>query len=192
MPLGTPALAFSNTEYDANSGRFATMLQATLPDTPPVQIRLAGRVQEIVVLPVARRALLPGEVLAGSDLAWARLRIGLARGEIVRTPTQAEGQAVRRPLPAGQPIALADLGRPVLVSRGTPIALSLEGPGIQLTAQAVAVAQGGLGERIQVVNVYSRMILEAEITGPGQARVVPIAPKPLAPGQHASLLVAAR
>ena len=30
-----------------------------------------------------------------------------------------------------------------------------------------------MGEHIRVLNVYSRVTVEAEITGPGQARVLP-------------------
>ena len=140
---------------------------------PPMQMRLSGRVQEMIELPVPRRALVPGEVVTAADLHWTRLRIGLARGEVVRASAQAEGQAVRRTVAAGQPIQLADLGRPIIVTKGAPLVLSLQGPGIALTAQGVANEAGGLGERIRVTNPYSRAVLEAEITGPGQARVVP-------------------
>lgn len=178
-PLPTnaaPSLDFSNTTFDPATGRFGTMLTATVEGAPPVQARLSGRVQEMTVLPVTRRAMLPGEVVTSGDLQWTRLRIGLARGEVVRLPVQAEGQALRRPVPSGQPLQLADLGRPVIVAKGAPLQLSLDGPGLQLTAQGVAVEAGGLGERIHVTNPYSRAVIEAEVTGPGRARVVPTGP----------------
>ncbi len=168
-----PAFDFSNTSFDPATGRFTTMLQATAEGVAPVQVRLSGRVQEMVVLPVPRRAMMPGEVVGAADLQWTRMRIGLARGDLVRQPAQAEGQALRRPLQQGQPVQLADLGRPVIVTRGLPLLLELDSPGLQLTAQGVAAEPGGLGERIHVTNPYSRAVVEAEITGPGKARVVP-------------------
>ena len=174
LPVGAPpATDFSATEFDPATGRFTTMLQVVAEGVPPIQIRLSGRVQEMVSIPVLRRAMLPGEVVVAADLQWTRLRVGLARGEVVRAPGQAEGQALRRPLAAGQAITLADLGRPVLVSKGAPLVLSLDGPGLAVTAQGVANEAGGLGERIHVTNPYSRAVLEADITGPGHARVVP-------------------
>lgn len=177
FPAGAPpALDFSGTSFDAASGRFTTLLQATGDGVPPVQLRLSGRVQAMAELPVARRALLPGDVVGPDDLVWTRMRAGLARGEPVRQPAQAVGQAVRRAVPAGQPLLLADLGRPAVVFKGTPLVLQLEGPGLQVTAQGVAAEPGGLGDRIHVVNPYSRAVLEAEITGPGRARVVPGTP----------------
>lgn len=168
-----PVLDFANTAYDAATGRFTTMLLATAEGISPVQVRLSGRVQEMVSLPVPRRAMMPGDVVTAADLQWTRLRIGLARGELVRQPAQAESQALRRPIQAGQPIALADLGRPVVVTKGQPLLLELNAPGLQLTAQGVAADPGGLGERIRVTNPYSRAVIEAEVTGPGKARVVP-------------------
>jgi flagella basal body P-ring formation protein FlgA len=174
LPAGPPpGLEYLGLEYDAGSGRFTTTLHVIAPGVPPVDVRLSGRVQAMLELPVPRRAMMPGDILTASDLQWTRLRLGLARGEVVRLAAQAVGQALRRPLQAGAPIPLADLGRPVIVMKGEPLVLSLEGPGIALTAQAVANEAGGLGERIRVINPYSRAVLDAEITGPGHARVVP-------------------
>ena len=172
---GPPALSFSETSFDPASGRFTTLLQAMGDGMPPVQLRLSGRVQAMVELPVPRRTLMPGDVIGPDDLQWTRLRTGLLRGETVRQAVQAVGQAVRRTVAPGQPILLADLGRPVIVAKGAPLALLLDGPGLQVTAQGVAAEPGALGERIHVLNPYSRAMLEAEVTGPGQARVVPAA-----------------
>lgn len=181
-----PALDFSGTTFDAASGRFTTLLQATGEGMAPVQLRLSGRVQAMVELPVLRRASMPGDVIGPDDLQWTRLRAGVLRGEAVRQPVQAVGQAMRHAVAAGQPILLADLGRPVMVPKGQPLVLQLEAPGLQVTAQGVAVEAGALGERIHVMNPYSRTVLEAEITAPGHARVVPgTAPVPATPSQVA-------
>jgi flagellar basal body P-ring formation protein FlgA len=174
VPAGAPpALDISATSFDAATGRFGALLTATLEGAPPIQVRLAGRVQEMVTLPVPRRPLLPGDVIGPADLQWQRMRITLARGELVRTAAQAEGQAVRRAVQPNQPIQLADLGRPLVVGKGAPLILSLDGPGIQMTAQGVAAEPGGVGDVIRVTNPYSRAVIEAEVTGPGRARVVP-------------------
>jgi flagella basal body P-ring formation protein FlgA len=175
-PLPTeapPTIAFQGAEFDPATGRFTTMMLATAEGVPPIQMRLSGRVQEMVALPVPRRAMQPGEVVAAADLQWTRMRMGLARGDVVRQAAQAEGQALRRTVQPGQPLHLADLGRPVVVAKGAPLQLSLEGAGLHLTAQGVAAEPGGLGERIHVLNPYSRAIILAEVTGPGRARVTP-------------------
>lgn len=187
FPAGSPpGLDFSGTSFDAASGRFTTLLQATGEGMAPVQLRLSGRVQAMVEVPVPRRALMPGEVIGADDLHWTRLRAGVLRGEAVRQPGQAVGQALRHAVAAGQPILVSDLGRPVMVVKGAPLVLQLEAPGLQVTAQGVAVEAGALGERIHVMNPYSRAVLEAEVTAPGHARMVPgAAPVPATPSQVA-------
>ena len=177
LPAGvTPSIDFSGTAYDAATGRFTTLLVATVEGVPPVQVRLSGRVEEMTELPVPRRAMMPGDVVGADDLQWSRIRAALAGGELVRTLAQAEGQALRHPVQPGQPIRLADLGRPVVVAKGAPLVLRFETPGLQVTAQGVANEPGGIGEQIRVINPYSRAIMEAVVTGPGQARIVPMRP----------------
>ena len=180
LPAGAaPALEFTGTEYLASNGRFTTLLTVNAEGVPPVQLRLSGHVQEMVELPVPRRAMFPGDIVMAPDLQWTRLRIGLARTDVIRFPAQAVGQALRRSVQPGQPITLADLGRPVVVLKGAPLALTLDSPGLALTAQGVATEPGGVGDRIHVSNPFSRAIVEAEITGPGRARVVPAEPTPI-------------
>jgi len=134
-------------------------------------------------LPVPRRRMLPGDVVTAGDLEWTRLRAAQARGEVVRTMREAVGQALRRPLQPGQPIQLADLGRPVVVQKGTPMLIELNSPGIQLTAQGVAMEPGGLGDRVHILNPLSRVVVEADVTGPGRARVVPSSAPPNTTGR---------
>ena len=174
LPLeSSPSIDFNNTSYDAASGRFTTLLVATMENMPPIQVRLSGRVQEMTELPVARRAMRPGDIVGVGDLQWARIKAALASNDLIRTPVQAEGQALRHAIQPGQPIRQADLGQPLVVSKGAPLLLQLNGPGLQITAQGVASEAGGVGEKIHVINPYSRAVMDAIVTGPGQARVVP-------------------
>ena len=90
-------------------------------------------------------------IRAGLTTANA-VRAGLGRGDVVRLPAQALGQALRHSVPPDQPIPLADLGRPAVVNKGAAMTLTLESPGLQLTAQGVATEPGGIGEHIRVLN----------------------------------------
>lgn len=183
---GATRPAVGQLDYDAKTGRFTAVLVVSAEGMAPVQARVAGRVQEMVDLPVPRRRLMPGEVIAAGDLQMARVRLGAARGEWVQAPQQAVGQGVRRPVAPGQPIALADLGRPALVHKGGAVQVVLDGAGVALSAQGIAAEPGGLGERVRVLNPASRAMLEAEVIGPDRVRVLPgSAPlmPPARPGQ---------
>lgn len=160
-------------EYDGGTGRFTALVSVAADNAPAAQLRLSGRVLEMTELPVPRRRMVPGDVIENGDLEWVRLRAAQAKGEVVRAMRDAVGQALRHSVQPGQPIQLADLGRPVVVQKGTPMLLALDTPGIQLTAQGVAMEPAGIGDTVHVVNPASRVVVEAEVTGPGRARVLP-------------------
>ena len=160
-------------DLDAGTGRFTAMLNVVAGTAASAPLRVSGRVVEMLELPVPRRRLLAGEIVVAGDLEWTRLRSGQTRGELVRDPREAVGMAPRRTLQPGQPMPMEALGRPVVVRKGMVMMLSLDSPGIQLTAQGVAMEPAGLGERVRVQNPLSRVVVEAEVTGPGRARVVP-------------------
>ena len=170
-PLQVEVMQF---DLDAATGRFTATLNIETKGMPAMPVRVSGRAVSMIELPVPRRRLLAGEVVAAGDLEWTRVRSGLVRGELVRDARAAVGMALRRTLQPGQPIPAEALGAPIVVRKGMVMLLSLQSPGIQVTAQGVAMEPAGLGERVRIQNPLSRTVIEAEVTGPGQARVVPL------------------
>ncbi len=168
-----PQVTIEQSQYDATSGLFTAMAAISVEGQPVQRLRLSGRVQEMVDLPVPVRRLLPGAVIAVGDLQTQHLRAGQWRGELLHDPAQAIGMAVRHMAASGQPIPLANLARPVAVQKGARVVLDLRGPGLSLTAIGQAMEPGAIGERITVLNPISHALVEAEITGPDQARVTP-------------------
>ena len=160
-------------DWDGASGRFTALLSLTAEGMPAQRLRLAGVAQEMVAIPVPVRRLNPGTVIQADDLRIARVRAGLARGEIVRLPDQAIGQTLRRQGGAGQPLALADLSRTPVVAKGARVTMRLRMIGLALAATGQALESGGSGEHIRVLNIASRAIVEAEVTGPDEVRVIP-------------------
>lgn len=174
VPVGVAVEpAVSQLSYDAGTGQFTALVSVATDGMAPVQSRVAGRVIAMQELPVPTRAIGAGEVVSAADLRVIRIRAGSWAGELVRSPGQAAGFASRRPLAKGQPILVADLERPVLVRRGMSVRMGLNAPGIVLTAEGIAAGPAGMGERVQVLNPGSKMLVEAEVTGPGQVRVMP-------------------
>jgi flagellar basal body P-ring formation protein FlgA len=172
--LGAVATAeVTQLEFDGGTGRFTALVNVVADGAPAAQLRLSGRMLEMTELPVPRRRMMPGDVVGAGDLEWVRLRAAQAKGDVVRAMRDAVGLALRHSVQPGQPILLVDVGRPMVVQKGTPMLLALESPGIELTARGVAMEPAGLGEMVHVLNPASRVVLEAEVTGPGRARVLP-------------------
>ncbi len=168
----------SQFDVDPTSGRFTALLTIAAAGMPDTQIRLTGHVQEMTEVPVLRRRFLPGEVIGARDLGWAKVRATLARGDVVHTPAQAIGLATKRSMQPDQPIPIAEIGRAMVIQKGEYVTVSLESTGLAISARAIATEPGGVGDHILVLNELARATVEAEITGPGMARVIPGTARP--------------
>ncbi|HVC59113.1 MAG TPA: flagellar basal body P-ring formation chaperone FlgA [Acetobacteraceae bacterium] len=159
--------------YDAGSGRFTAVLSVTGAGMDPINLRVAGQVNDTIALPVAVARLPAGTVLRADDVRVARVPVAMVHSEVLHTMSEAVGLQLRDPIAAGQPFAVTDVTRPSLVQRGTNVEMQLQSPGISLLAQGVAMDSGATGERIRVLNPSSRVVVEAEVIGPGRVRVTP-------------------
>lgn len=179
----TPATAVEQLDYDAQTGRFTATLAVSTASDPVLRLRLSGRLLAMLDIAVPTRRLASGDVLAVGDLQMLRVPAGrIAAGDVVRTPGQAIGQALRRVAIAGQPVPLADLGAPFIVQKGARVMMSLSASGLSLSAVGTAMSTGALGDRISVRNPASGALLEAEVTGADQVRIDPSS-SPRLPGQ---------
>ena len=112
-----------------------------------------------------------GSVLAEGDLTIKSIAVMRANAGIVRNAADAAGKEAKRALRAGEFVRNSDLKRPVLVAKGSTVTMTFEVPGITLTAVGRALAEGGEGESIAVLNPTSYRQVVAVVTAPGTARV---------------------
>ncbi|MGH7154372.1 MAG: flagellar basal body P-ring formation chaperone FlgA [Acetobacteraceae bacterium] len=167
-------------QYDQVSGRFDATLAITGPTIDPISVELAGRAENTVTLPVAAARLPIGTIVTAADLRLARVRVSQVTGEVVEQPAGAVGLQLHAQIAAGQPLPRAALGAPMLVRKGALVTMLLDTAGISLSAEGQALEAGGHGDSIRVMNPVSHAVVEAEVTGEGQVRVMPGA-MPLVP-----------
>jgi flagella basal body P-ring formation protein FlgA len=176
-PMVPPSAAISagieQLDWDAASGRFTGQLTLTAEGMAMQRLRIAGAAQDMIAIPVPVHRLNPGAVIQADDLRMARVRAGLARGEVARGVDQAVGLTLRRQVSAGQPLALGDLTRTPMIQKGARVTMRLRAPGLSASALGQALEPGSSGEHIRVLNIGSRAVVEAEVIGPDEVRVIP-------------------
>jgi flagella basal body P-ring formation protein FlgA len=168
-----PRTEVSQLDYDAASGRFSAMLTVLADGMDPINARLSGRADDTIDLPVPTMRLAVGAVLRPDDVHMARVHTSLVHGEVAHAMEQAVGMQLRRQVIPGQPLEAADLTLPTLVQRGAMVEMRLQSPGLSLVGHGKAMDAGATGERIHVMNLTSRALVEAEVIGPGLVRVTP-------------------
>jgi flagella basal body P-ring formation protein FlgA len=159
------------------SGRFEAVAgvdgSAILENAP---LRLSGTAIETIEVLVFTRAMNRGEVIRASDVAVDRQPRSAATRTAVASLAPAIGQAVRRPVRAGQAVVASDLAKPTLVNRNDGVTLTCETPGMVLTVRAKALDAGSEGDTIAVLNAQSNRVVQATVTGPGRVAVLVGAP----------------
>jgi flagella basal body P-ring formation protein FlgA len=174
LPVGaTPVATITEGNFDPASGRFTARLSVVLPDGPAISARLGGQVQSVVLAAVLTHPVRPGTVLLAQDLRAARVHAGLLRGNVPISPEAALGQALRHAMPPGEPLTASDVTRPILVARNSAVHMRLDAGVINLSAQGVALEDGGIGQTVRVQNPSSRVVVMATVLGAGEVRVVP-------------------
>jgi flagella basal body P-ring formation protein FlgA len=166
-------LAVEGAVLDAATARFAAILVVAAEGMPTQRLRVTGRVVATQPMLVATRRLAAGEVLGPNDVRLVRVPASRLRAGAAQRPEQAVGQALRRPVAAEQPLLIADLAQPLAVERGATVTMVFETPGMMLTAQGRAMEGAVRGASVPVMNLASRVVVEAQVIAPGRVRVGP-------------------
>ncbi|UWQ04885.1 flagellar basal body P-ring formation chaperone FlgA [Aliiroseovarius crassostreae] len=118
---------------------------------------------------LAARTMRANSILTAADLT-------VTTGDIPGTYVSMEelvGQETRSVLYAGRPIRLNDVGPPALVDRNQIIILIYETGGLRIAAEGRALARGGIGDRVRVMNLSSRSTITGTIQPDGSVSVAP-------------------
>ena len=86
-------------------------------------------------------------------------------------PAAALGQETRVTLYAGRPITAADIGAAALVERNQTVVLVYRAGGLSILTEGRALARGGTGDVIKVMNLSSRVTVTGTISLDGSVAV---------------------
>jgi len=162
-----PSIAVKDLVLDNRTQRFTAVAEAPAGSPTSVRMKVTGRIIATTRLPVLIRAMNRGESIGQQDLIWAEVRDDNLRQDLVIDPKQLIGMEPRLLLKANTPIRLADLQRPVAVSRNGLVTLLLQTPYMTLTAQGKALDEGGVGDTVRVANLQTKQVVEGRIQATG-------------------------
>jgi flagella basal body P-ring formation protein FlgA len=119
------------------------------------------------------RSLAAGEVVQAQDVVWAKAASAPANAP--RDPDAVVGMAARHAIRAGAAVTGADIAGVQVIKANEIVTITFDSDGVSLALQAKALSGGAVGETINVQNVTSKKVVQAVVTGPGQAAVGPAA-----------------
>lgn len=118
---------------------------------------------------VATRTIRAQTELTAEDLTLVAMDIPSA----LTDPATAVGQEARVTIYAGRPILQADLGPSAIIERNQIIPLAYTAGGLNILTEGRALARGGVGDVIEVMNLSSRNKVTGLIGPDGMVRVSP-------------------
>ncbi len=121
-------------------------------------------VMPVVQKPVHVKAahnLRTGTVLHSSDL--------IIEGDNQRAQDLFVGMELKRAIYAGAKISPKDVGPPTAIQRNALVTLEFKRGPLMITTEGRALAAGAVGDTVRVMNLNSKVILTAVVSGPNKA-----------------------
>jgi flagella basal body P-ring formation protein FlgA len=172
LPLNAlPRLSAEGGHYEGASNRFAATLIVMADGMPSIRMRVAGRAIATAPAVLATRRIAVGEVVRHEDVKLVQLRAERVRPGTAQSLEEVVGMQLRRPIGTDLPFMGADLMVPHIIAKNEAVTMIVEGPGISLTTQGRALEAASRGGRLNVMNLSSRNVVEAEAIGPGRVQV---------------------
>lgn len=153
-------------DFDRGSRRFVALVSAGGESQ-----RLSGRAFQLFDVPMLVRPMAAGEVIGEADLELRAMRGDRLDRNAATSSTQLVGMTPARGLKAGQAVKVSEVRAPLLVTKGALVTMTLNAPGLSLTAMGRALEEGAEGDFIRVLNVQSKRTIEGVVAGQNQIRI---------------------
>lgn len=121
---------------------------------------------------VANRIVYPGETIGAETLAEVALRNSKrTTAPIVQAFEQAEGKVARRTILPGKLIPLASLREAYVIEAGEPVTVNLVHGGLTISATAIPLQSGALGDMVRLRNADSGKVFTGIVMADGTIRI---------------------
>lgn len=170
VPVCAEPLLPAVNRLSPNGGRVTVRIECR--DDSPWTRHVAASVRIFQDIVVSSRALPRGSIVGPADVTLQEQDISTLRGQVIKDPAVAIGQAVRRAVSADTVLDIDLLEAPVLVQRGDMVVLTAERGSIAIRQTGTALQAGEAGKQIPVRNSGSDRVVQAVVTGVGEVKVI--------------------
>ena len=172
LPINArPDVAVEDFRFDERTNRFTVIVAAPAGDLSAKRLKLSGRIYQTMEVPFTTRPISVGEVIKTGDIEWRNIRSSKVSSDTLTSDRDILGKSPRRGLKSGDMIRMSQIESPVLIPRRSLVTVRLVHPYMTLTVQGRALENGSMGDVIRIKNNFSNTILDAVVTGSGQAVV---------------------
>ena len=165
------SVSVSAINFDPHSNRFAAILVAPADGPPVIQRNVFGTVYEMAQIPVPKRLISAGDIIAADDLEWQPVHLTRLSGNSLTDAEQLIGRMAKRPLKAGQILRQSDVAVSPVIRKNDLIRLVVKTGQMTLSVQGKALQDAALGQTVRVVNVNSNRQLTGTVIDAGTVAI---------------------
>jgi len=163
VPAGDRTINVSSAPQELTGGNTTLTLQVMVDSRTAQTFNVTGIVDLYDDVLHAVKDIPRGSVIQLEDVVIKRTLVtddpkGYARKEL-----DAVGKRVLRDFKANEPLKLAFLDNPIVVNKGDIVRMVINKPGLIITAKGEAKNDGRIGERVKVMNLSSKKIIQGWI-----------------------------
>jgi flagella basal body P-ring formation protein FlgA len=150
-------------------------LQLRVKDNPEDQPRLVTVDAHTTVYglaPVAAKQLSKDEIVVRGDLTVARVRMEAGKAYLPPREDALIGRKMKRNVKPGEPVLAVDTEVQAAVRQGEDVIHDTASAGWRVTGTGKALANGQIGDTIQVQDSATKKRFDARVTGPGTVEVI--------------------
>lgn len=127
----------------------------------------------LAAFPAAAETLVPTRTIRAQDIIAPEDLTVIARNTpgALSDPLEAVGLEARTTLYANRPIRPGDIGAPAVIDRNQIVPLNYVTGSLSILTEGRALARGGVGDVIRVMNLSSRTTVSGRIAADGSVHV---------------------
>jgi flagella basal body P-ring formation protein FlgA len=165
------SVSVSAINFNPSSNRFAAVLVAPADGPPMIQRNVFGTVYEMAQIPVPKRLISAGDVIAADDLEWQPVHLSRLSGNSLTDAEQLVGRMAKRPLKAGQILRQSDVAVSPVIHKNDLIRLVVKTGQMTLSVQGKALQDAAMGQSVRVMNVNSNRQLTGTVIDAGTVAI---------------------
>ena len=150
-------------------GRITVSVKCT--DARPWSLQVPTTVTMYKDIIVAASSLPRGTILSADDFSRVKHDVSSLPNGYIADEQSGVGMELRRHLSAGTPLTTSMIRKPEIIRRGQQVVIIAVAGNLEVRMSGKALAHGGVGDRIRVLNLSSKQKVEGTILPSGDIRV---------------------
>jgi len=172
LRLSACELPIEYTLRDTGSVGGNVSVHTQCPGSKPWSLYVSASVKVMESVVVASRNIPKGTLLSYEDFDTQLKDTANLSNNYVADIAQLLGKSSARTIRAGEVLRFSLVNEPIAIKRGDTVVVEARTGAIVVSSQAVALADGKVGDQISVRNSQSERVVRIEILGPGRGRVI--------------------